>query len=66
MLRSLASVVLRVTESIRSFRKVPVSAGFVTSCAIGLYSAIKKVWPQVEAGPSRGYNGINAKGKRLG
>jgi hypothetical protein len=29
MLRSLASVVLRVTESIRSFRKVPVSAGFV-------------------------------------
>jgi hypothetical protein len=29
MLRSLASVVLRVPESIRSFRKVPVSAGFV-------------------------------------
>jgi hypothetical protein len=55
MLRSLASLMLRVPESIRPFREVPVSGGLFHKLRYRALPSDQKVWAQVEAGPSAGF-----------
>ena len=57
MLRSrdwLASLMLRVPESIRSFRKVPVLGSLLHKLSYRALPSDQKIWAQVEAGPSTG------------
>src|SRR5580692_8767864 len=57
MLRSrdwMASLMLRVPESIRSFRKVPVLGSLLHKLSYRALPSDQKIWAQVEAGPSTG------------
>src|SRR5580700_6182378 len=50
----MASLMLRLPASVRSFRRVPVLGSFLHVLSHRVLSSDRKVWAQVEAGPAKG------------
>jgi FkbM family methyltransferase len=50
----MATIMLRLPASIRSFRRVPVLGSFIHALSYQILPSDEKVWAQVESGPAKG------------